>query len=77
MSLSLSTSSLASYKHDLLSMLIEGFASLLAGYTVVRLMQEFSVVEMAKEMPGIERQTITLVLANADGCKVVLRRARQ
>ena len=61
------------YHNELLTMIIEEFASLLAGYAVVRLMQEFSIVEMAKEMPAIERQTVTIVLSNADGCKVVLR----
>ena len=40
---------------------------------MVRLLQKFSAVELAEEMPVDERQTVTLVVANADGCKVVLR----
>ena len=53
---------------------VEEFALLEAGYTIVRLLQTFDRIERAAEMRTPERQTVTLVVANADGCKVVLRR---
>lgn len=52
---------------------VEEFALLEAGYTIVRLLQTFGRIERAAEMLAPERQTVTLVVANADGCKVVLR----
>lgn len=54
----------------------EEFALLEAGYTIVRLLQTFDQIDRAVEMPARERQTVTLVVSNADGCKVVLRRSK-
>ncbi len=56
-----------------LTVFAEEFALLEAGYTIVRLLQSFDRIERAAEMPARERQTVTLVVSNADGCKVVLK----
>jgi hypothetical protein len=54
--------------------LIVDFALTEAAYTVVRILQRFSVVKMPAdqvyEKTGSEQQTMTLVLSIADGCKV-------
>ena len=55
-------------------MFIEEFALLEASYTVVRLLQTFQGIKMADGGPIQEKQTVTLVVANADGCKVSLTR---
>jgi hypothetical protein len=53
---------------------IEDFALLEAGYTVVRIIQRFQQIELPldESCPGIglERQNLTLVVASADGCRV-------
>ena len=54
----------------------EDFALMDVSYTVVRLLQAFPVIELpegeAVEPVGTERQTLTLVLSSADGCRVIL-----
>ncbi|MBE3050178.1 cytochrome P450 [Candidatus Bathyarchaeota archaeon] len=56
----------------------EDFALMEVSYTVVRLLQTFSVIELpegeAVEPVGSERQTLTLVLSSADGCRVNVKR---
>jgi hypothetical protein len=53
---------------------IVDFAMTEAAYTVVRLLQRFSVLEKpddeAEERTGREQQTMTLVLAITNGCRV-------
>ncbi|KAL9071905.1 MAG: hypothetical protein Q9157_005289 [Trypethelium eluteriae] len=53
------------------------FALTEAAYTVVRLIQRFQLIQlpnnMRAELIGVEKQTITLVLASTEGCKVELR----
>lgn len=50
-----------------------------AAYTVVRLIQEISMIRLPPgqkvELVGVEKQTMTLVLSITDGCKVELNRA--
>ena len=43
-----------------------------ASYTVIRLLQTFQHIEPAGDSPVQERQSLTLVVSNADGCKVLL-----
>lgn len=47
------------------------------GYTVVRLIQKFPNMCMPDDEPvevlGQEKQSLTLVLAPADGCRVLMR----
>lgn len=47
-------------------------------YTIVCLLQTFGVVELpggeAVEPVGSERQTLSLVLSSADGCRVKVKR---
>ena len=54
----------------------EDFALLEVAYTIVRLIQEFPLIEVpadeASVRIGEERQKINLVLGCADGCRVVL-----
>ncbi|MCJ1283495.1 hypothetical protein MMC26_002825 [Xylographa opegraphella] len=50
------------------------FALLEASYTVIRLLQTFRGIQLADNTPAREKQTVTLVVANADGCKVILTR---
>ncbi|KAH0553028.1 hypothetical protein GP486_006779 [Trichoglossum hirsutum] len=56
----------------------EGFALMEVSYTIVRLLQAFSLIELpADERPepiGTERQRLTLVLSSADGCRVKFER---
>ena len=48
-----------------------------ASYAIVRILQEFPNIRLPEKEPvepvGMERQTISLTLAPADGCKVLLR----
>lgn len=57
----------------------EDFALMEVSYTIVRLLQEFSSIGLplgeTMEKVGTERQTLTLVLSSADGCRVALERA--
>jgi hypothetical protein len=45
-------------------------------YTIIQLLQTFSKIELPKgvaiEPVGTEKQLLTLVLASADGCKVLV-----
>lgn len=50
----------------------EDFALLEASYVVIRLLQCFSHIKPADNSQSNEKQIVTLVLANAHGCKVVL-----
>ncbi|KAG8413799.1 hypothetical protein J3459_012483 [Metarhizium acridum] len=56
----------------------EDFAVMEVSYTIVRLLQEYSVIKLppgeADEPVGMERQTLTLVLSIADGCRVDIAR---
>ncbi|KAK5995964.1 Cytochrome P450 [Cladobotryum mycophilum] len=56
------------------SCLGEDFALMEVSYTIVKLLQTFSVIGMPQgehvEPVGTERQTLTLVLSSADGCRV-------
>ncbi|KAK3935858.1 cytochrome P450 52A13 [Diplogelasinospora grovesii] len=56
----------------------EDFALMETSYTIVRLLQTFSVIKLPEGEPvepvGTERQTLTLVLSSADGCRVTVRR---
>ena len=55
---------------------VEEFALLEASYTIVRLLQTFTNIELAEEETVDQRDhpdhTVTLVLASAKGCKVKL-----
>lgn len=66
------------FQHPLLPeadwLLTEKFALLEASYTVIRLLQTFPQIEPADDLPIQERQSLTLVVSNANGCKVRLRR---
>ncbi|KAH8911298.1 cytochrome P450 [Coniochaeta sp. PMI_546] len=57
----------------------EDFALMEVSYTVVRLLQTFSLIELPigqkAEPVGTERQVLTLVLSSADGCKVTVSRS--
>jgi hypothetical protein len=57
-----------------LTALLVDFAMTEAAYTVVRLLQRFSVLEKpddeGEERTGREQQTMTLVLAITNGCRV-------
>lgn len=50
----------------------EEFALLEASYTVIRMLQSFRRIEKANTLQTQEQHILTLVLANANGCKVVL-----
>jgi cytochrome P450 len=56
----------------------EDFALMEASYTVVRLLQTFPDIELPEgesvEPVGSERQTLTLVLSSADGCRVKVKK---
>lgn len=56
----------------------QDFALLEAGYTVVRMLQVFPHVELPPGEPesivGKERQTLTLVVASGEGCRLKLTR---
>ncbi|OIW28801.1 cytochrome P450 [Coniochaeta ligniaria NRRL 30616] len=56
----------------------EDFALMEVSYTVVRLLQTFSRIELPVgqqiEPVGTERQVLTLVLSSADGCKVTIKK---
>ena len=51
---------------------IEEFALLEASYTVIRLLQTFEKVERPADEPSLQSHTLTLVVASANGCKVIL-----
>lgn len=55
----------------------EDFALMEISYTVVRLLQEFPVIQLPEgekiEPVGTEKQRLTLVLSAADGCKVLFQ----
>ena len=52
------------------------FALTEAAYTVVRIIQRFHTIKLPDGVPveltGVEKQTMTLVMSIADGCKVEL-----
>ncbi|KAK3905882.1 cytochrome P450 52A13 [Staphylotrichum tortipilum] len=56
----------------------EDFALMEISYTIVRLFQTFTAIELPEsevvEAVGTERQKLTLVLSSADGCRVKVRR---
>lgn len=56
----------------------QDFALLEAGYTIVRLLQTFEIIEKSGkgfDMPvGEEKQVLTLVVSSGDGCSVKMRR---
>lgn len=56
----------------------EDFARMEVCYTIVRLLQTFPVIQLPEgekiEAVGTERQTLTLVLSPADGCRVTVRK---
>ena len=56
----------------------EDFAWMEISYTIVRLLQTFSVIKLPKGEPiepvGTERQKLTLVLSSADGCRVTVHK---
>jgi len=58
----------------------EDFALMEVSYTIVRLLQTFSVIELPEgelvEPVGSERQTLTLVLSSADGCRVRVKKGK-
>ncbi len=53
------------------------FALTETAYTIVRLIQRFPVIQLPPgelvELTGVEKQTMTLVMFIAEGCKVELR----
>jgi cytochrome P450 len=57
----------------------QDFALMEVSYTVVRILQQCSVVSLPRdeiaEPIGSEKQTLTLVLSSTDGCKVNIKRA--
>lgn len=54
----------------------EDFALMEISYTIIRLLQTFPVIVLPEgekiEPVGTERQTLTLVLSSADGCRVTI-----
>ena len=55
----------------------EDFALMEVSYTIVRLLQAFSIISLPVgdkiERVGTERQRLTLVLSSADGCRVRIK----
>lgn len=55
----------------------EDFALMEISYTIIRLLQEFPVIELPEgevvEPVGTERQRLTLVLSATDGCRVLIQ----
>ena len=55
---------------------LEDFGLMLASYGIARVIQEFPDIKLPPGEPwedlGTERQHLTIVLSNADGCKVLL-----
>lgn len=55
---------------------LEEFAYLEISYTIARLIQLYPAIEVARgerfAKPGDEKQTLTLVVSSAEGCKVKL-----
>ena len=60
----------------LLNYFLEDFALTEAGYTVVRLLQQFPLIRLPMgqkvELTGVEKQTMTLVISSTEGCMVVM-----
>jgi cytochrome P450 len=58
----------------------EDFALMEVSYTIVRLLQAYSLIAFPvgekTEHIGSERQRLTLVLSSADGCRVTVERRR-
>jgi cytochrome P450 len=58
-------------------MIKEDFALMEASYVIVRIFQTFPKLRIPPDLPveptGQERQALTIVVASADGCKVLLR----
>ncbi len=58
-------------------MRIEDFALIEASYTIVRLLQKYSVIKSSEnqvyEKVGFEQQKMTLVMAAANGCVLQFR----
>lgn len=56
----------------------QDFALLEAGFTIVRLLQTFEIIEMTdtsfKAPLGVEKQVLTLVVSSGDGCCVRMKR---
>lgn len=54
----------------------EDFALMEISYTIIRLLQTFPVIVLPEGEPvepvGTEKQTLTLVLSSADGCRVAI-----
>lgn len=59
--------------------LLEDFAIMEASYGIARIIQTFPDIRLPPdhmwEVPGTEKHALTLVLASADGCKVMLKSA--
>jgi len=57
---------------------LEDFALLEASYAIVRIIQTFPRIDLPEDEPrsdvGKEKQTLTLVIASAEGCRVRLER---
>lgn len=55
---------------------LEDFGLMLASYGIARVIQAFPTIKLAPgetwEELGAERQHLTIVLSNADGCKVLV-----
>jgi cytochrome P450 len=56
----------------------EDFALMEVSYTMIRLLQKFSIIKLPEgekvEPVGMEKQRLTLVLLSAEGCKVTVQR---
>lgn len=65
-----------STRFSLTDVSLADFALTEAAYVVVRLLQRFPEIGLPEnevvELTGVEKQSITLVLASAEGCKVSL-----
>jgi hypothetical protein len=62
------------FANDLLP--LEDFALTEASYTIVRVLQTFPILRLPPDIPiepsGVEKQIFTIVVASAEGCKVLL-----
>jgi hypothetical protein len=61
----------------LMIMSIEDFALTEASYGIVRILQNFPNIRLPPGLPteptGQEKQSLTIVVASAEGCKVLLQ----
>jgi hypothetical protein len=61
---------------ELIITFLEDFALTEASYGIVRILQTFPNLRLPPDLPiepsGKEKQTLTIVVASADGCKVLL-----